>query len=42
MNVLDTHAARVSPELRDLEVRLQFVIEGIGGVHCIHIQFSIR
>lgn len=30
MSVLDTHASRISPELRDLEARLQFVLEGVG------------
>ncbi|KAI5122527.1 hypothetical protein M0805_005254 [Coniferiporia weirii] len=30
MTILDTHASRVSPELRDCENRLQFVMEGVG------------
>ena len=29
MSVLDSHASRVSPELRDLEEWLQFVLEGV-------------
>ena len=36
MNVLDTHASRVIPELRDLEMRLQFTLEGIGGTCCVN------
>ncbi|EJD06748.1 uncharacterized protein FOMMEDRAFT_165457 [Fomitiporia mediterranea MF3/22] len=30
MTVLDTHACRVSPELRDCVERLQFMLEGVG------------
>lgn len=30
MNILETHATRISPELQECEARLQFVLEGVG------------